>query len=72
MGIMTAAIEPSKVHAHWTPIPSNICVENRGKPAAMDERNMMLAATAEAVLMALSARGRTKGGLDVEDTHIDR
>lgn len=54
MGIMTTAMLPRRVQAHWTPIPSNICVEKRGKPAAMDERNMMLAATAEAVLVVLS------------------
>lgn len=61
---MTAARQPSKVHAHWMPIPSNICLENSGNPAAMEERSIMLAATAEAALPHKPVRHRldTRGG----------
>lgn len=47
---MIAAKHPSSVQAHCMPMPSNICVENRGNPAANDDRRMMLAATADAAL----------------------
>lgn len=50
IGIMRAAKHPRIVQAHCTPKPLNICVENSGNPAAIDERRMMLAATAEAAL----------------------
>ena len=50
IGIITTARQPSKVHAHCTPMFLNICFEKSGKPAATEERRMMLAATVEAAL----------------------
>lgn len=51
IGIMTAARQARSVPAHCTPRLSNICVENKGKPAATAERSMMFAATVEAALV---------------------
>ena len=48
---MTAARQARSVPAHCTPSFSNICSENRGKPAATAERSIMLAATVEAALV---------------------
>ena len=50
MGIMTAAMQPSRVPAHCMPRFENIWRVNKGKPAAITDRSMMLAATAEAAL----------------------
>jgi hypothetical protein len=50
---MIAARQPNKVQAHCTPMPLNICLVKRGKPAATDDRRMMFAATADAALTKL-------------------
>jgi hypothetical protein len=50
MGIMIAAMQASRVPAHCMPRFANIWRVNSGKPAAITDRSMMLAATAEAAL----------------------
>lgn len=52
IGIITTAKQPSKVHAHCTPMLWNICFEKSGKPAATEDRRMMLAATVDAALVS--------------------
>lgn len=47
---MMTARQPSRVQAHCTPRFLNICLEKSGKPAAIAERSIMLAATADAAL----------------------
>lgn len=54
IGIMITAKQPSRVDAHCTPRFSNICLEKSGNPAAIAERSIMLAATADAALSQLS------------------
>lgn len=50
MGIMAAAIQPSRVDAHCTPMFPNICVVNNGKQAPTRDRSIMFAANADAAL----------------------
>lgn len=54
MGIISAAMHPSNVAAHCTPMFSNIWVAKRGKAAPTVERTIMLAAKADAALHQLA------------------
>lgn len=49
---MITARQPSRVQAHCTPRFSNICLEKSGNPAAIAERSIMFAATADAALLS--------------------
>lgn len=51
---MMTARQPSRVQAHCTPRLWNICLEKSGNPAAIVERSIMLAATADAALSQVS------------------
>lgn len=54
IGIMITAKQPSRVDAHCTPRFPNICLEKSGNPAAIAERSIIFAATADAALSQFS------------------
>ena len=50
IGIITTAIHPSIVPAHWTPRFSIICREKRGNAQPIADRRMVFAAIVDAAL----------------------